>query len=353
MTLKGARVLVTGATGFIGGRLVEKLALECGASVRVLVRSFARASRVARFAVEMIHGEVTDAEALRRAMQGCEIVFHCAYGNRGTADEQRAVNVAGTEMVAGSALDAGVKRMVYVSTISVYGQTEDGDLDETSPRRRSGNLYADTKLEAEQLVLDYHQSRGLPVVVVQPTVVYGPFGFAWTIYPLQELRDRRVVLINGGEGLCNAVYVDDVVDAMLLAATRPEAPGEVFLVSGNERVTWKEFYGAYERMLGASATINMTAEEARARAREEAAVERTRQLMLGRLGEQGFKASASPTAQPFRVPSEHMIGFFAARTHAAIEKAQRLLGYQPRFDLQEGMRLTESWARWAGMIPLD
>jgi nucleoside-diphosphate-sugar epimerase len=353
MTLKGTRVLVTGATGFIGGRLVEKLVMECGASVRVLVRSFARASRVARFAVEMIPGEVTDAEVLRRAAQDCEVVFHCAYGNRGNADEQRAVNVAGTETVARSVIAAGVSRMVHVSTISVYGQTEDGELDETGPRRRSGNLYAETKLEAEQLVLDYHHSQGLPVVVVQPTVVYGPFGFAWTINPLQELRTRRVVLIDEGQGLCNAVYVDDVVDALLLAATRPKAVGEVFLVSGSEPVKWKEFYGAYEQMLGASATINMTAEEARARAREEAEVERTRQEMLRRLGEHDFNASVSQAAQPFRVPSEHMVGFFAAKTRASIGKAQQLLGYQPRFDLQAGMRLTEAWARWAGLIPLD
>lgn len=353
MSLKGTTVFVTGATGFIGGRLVEKLFLECGARVRVLVRSFARASRVARFPVEMIHGDVTDAEVLSRAVEDCEVVFHCAYGNRGTADEQRAVNVAGTDAVALCALKARVARMVHVSTISVYGQTENAELDESSPRRRSGNLYADTKLEAEQLVLNYHRERGLPVAVVQPTVVYGPFGFAWTINPLQELRTRRVVLINDGNGLCNTVYVDDVVDAMLLAATRPEAVGEVFLISGNEPVRWKDFYGAYERMLGVSATINMTAAEARSYARKEREAVSKRQEMQQRLGEHGLIASVSADAQPFRVPTEHQIAFFAAKTRVRIEKAGRLLNYQPRFDLQQGMELTERWARWANLIPHD
>jgi nucleoside-diphosphate-sugar epimerase len=349
MSLRGRPVLVTGGTGFIGGRLVEKLVLEHGARVRVLVRDFARACRIARFDVELIAGEVTEPAAVERAARGCAVIFHCAYGNRGTAEEQRAVNVGGTQAVVQSALQAGVSRLVHVSTISVYGRPPAGDLDETTPRQPPGDLYAATKAEAEDLVLDAHRRHGLPAVVVQPAVVYGPFGLAWTIDPLVQLRSRQVVLVDGGEGLCNAVYVDDVADALILAATGAAAPGEVFLVSGEAPVPWKAFYSAYEGMLGVPATLPMAAGELRLLARRHQEAERAGREMLDRLRRDGFAASPAISPEPFRVPSEPMIDFFAARTRVRIDRAKRLLGYRPRFDLQRGMALTAAWARWTGL----
>ncbi|MGH9362245.1 MAG: NAD-dependent epimerase/dehydratase family protein, partial [Thermoanaerobaculia bacterium] len=265
------------------------------------------------------------AAAVERAARGCEVIVHCAYGNRGTPAEQRAVNVAGTEAVVGAALRAGVSRLVNVSTIAVYGSTAAADLDETTPYQPPGDLYAATKAEAERLVLDAHRRHGLPAVVVQPTVVYGPFGPVWTIDPLVQLATRRVALVDGGEGLCNAVYIDDAADALVLAATCPAAVGEVFVLAGAAPVTWKEFYAAYERMLGVSATVSMSAAELHALARN------------------GADA-------PFRVPDPRSIDFFAARTRVRIDKAARLLGYRPRFDLARGMALTEAWARWAGLV---
>jgi predicted dehydrogenase/nucleoside-diphosphate-sugar epimerase len=301
-------VLVTGGTGFIGGRLAEKLVLEQGARVRVVVRDLARACRLARLDVEIVPGDVTDAAAVERATAGCAVVFHCAYGNRGGEEEQRATNVAGTEAVVRAARRAGVERLVHVSTIAVYGPTADGDLDESSPRQPPADLYAATKAEAEDLVLAAHRRHGLPAAVVQPAVVYGPFGLAWTRHPLTELAAGRLALPNGGAGLCNPVYVDDVADALLLAATVAEAPGEVFLIAGEEPVTWKAFYAAYERMLGVAA-------------RDDGGV------------------AAGPMAD-----------FFAARTRVRVDKARRLLGYRPRFDLERGMALVEEWARWAGLL---
>ena len=112
----------------------------------------------------------------------------------------------------------------------------------------------------------------MPVAVVQPTVVYGPFSLPWTIGPLGALKSSRVVLANGGDGMCNAVYVDDVVAALLLAASRPEAVGQVFLISAESPITWKDFYAAYEDMLGFRSTVGLTAEEFRALRRSQARV---------------------------------------------------------------------------------
>jgi len=390
--LSGKQVLVTGGTGFIGGRLVEKLVLECEAQVRVLVRSFTTTSRIARFPLEMIQGDVADTEAVRRAADGCEVIFHCVYGNKGTARQRRAATVGGTEAVAKAALATGASRMVHVSTISVYGRTPDGDLDETAPRRRSGDFYADTKLKAERLVFNYYRKYGLPVVVIQPTIVYGPFAAVWTVEPLQQLRTGRIVLVNGGDGLCNAVYVDDVVQAMILAATQQNVVGKAFLVSGEAPVTWRDFYCAYERMLGVSGTVSMSAAEAKAYAREqrkarsilnqalnilreEPAVrervlrspevatlvkfvqsllpEQTWQSLKRRImgrGGTGQPPVATEGEKPIHSLDSSLVWFYGSKTRVRIDKAKRILGYQPAFDLESGVRLTEQWARWANLL---
>src|SRR6187399_1239713 len=147
MTLRGRRVLVTGATGFIGGRLTENLHREHGAIVRALVRDIPRAARIARFPVELVHGDVTDEDAVRRAAAGTEVVFHCVHGNRpGTA---QAVNVNGTEIVAQEVLRAGIQRLVHVSTMAVYGHPATGEIEETTAHEGPGDLYTQTKREGE------------------------------------------------------------------------------------------------------------------------------------------------------------------------------------------------------------
>jgi predicted dehydrogenase/nucleoside-diphosphate-sugar epimerase len=351
MSLRGRRVLVTGGTGFIGCRLVEKLVLEQGACVRVLVRKLVNAARLARLDVDMAHGDVTDPEAVRQAIHGCDVVIHCAYGNDGDSARQRAVNVDGSRIVAEQALQAGVSRMVHASTIAVYGGTPDGDVDECTAFGGPGDHYSQTKREAEQVVMDLHCRRGLPVTIVRPTCVYGPYGLAFTIDPLRELRTRQVVLVNGGEGLCNAVYIDDLVDGMLLAAVEPAAVGEIFLLSGETPLPWRDFYRALEQLLGKCSTIAMTTQEVWAYARNEEEADSWEVETVRRLERLGVAYEPKPRPQPFRIHSEHMLAFYSARTGFRIDKARRLLGFQPAFDFERGMELTGRWARWAGLIP--
>ena len=328
--LRGKRVLVTGATGFLGGHLVERLALHEGAEVRALVRDLARASRIARFEIEIVHGDVTDAEAVRRAAEGCEVVFHLAAGNRGTPAEERAVNVEGTETVASAAATAGVSRLVHVGTIVISAGTPPGDLDEDSPPV-DPDPYSAGKLDAEKRLLERVREGGLQVVVVRPSCIYGPYDQGYTTGPIQELRAGPVVLVDGGAGLCNLVYVDDVVSALLLAATVEGAAGEAFLASGPAPVTWREFFAAYQRMLPGSSTVSMSADEIRTRLQQP---------------EEIRGAAGLP-----RLPPPHMVDFYAARPRVRIDKARAILGYRPRFDLAAGMRRTERWARWAGLLP--
>lgn len=386
--LAGRRVLVTGGTGFIGGRLVERLIVEHGAEVRVLVRNLAAAARLVRFPVTVARGDVTNAGDVEAAVRGCDLVFHCAYGTTGSQKRRAWINTEGTRCVLEAARAAGVKRAVHLSTLMVYGQTGDGDLDEAAPRRRFGNPYSDSKLAAERIAL----GSGVPVAVLQPTAVYGPFGGVWTETVLKTLKSGRQILVNGGDGLSNPVYVDDLVSAMLLASVVEGAVGEAFLVSSGEKVTWEALYGRFARMLGdAPRTIDMTEEEAfafyRQSKREQPRavgeglrilrqdqrvrdrVMATRELLalrelasavLPESWQEKIKAkmssgvprpsSSAPGELPIHPLTPQMIGFFRAKTHVRIDKAKRILGYRPAFDFETGMDLTERWARWANLL---
>src|SRR4051812_5654936 len=261
--LYGRTVLVTGATGFIGGRLVEHLIRAEGANVRALVRNFARAPRLARFPVEMVAGDLLSPDALDRAVAGCDVVFHCAYGNGGDESARKNVTVRGTELLLEAALRHHVRRFVHTSTFSVYGDPPSGDLTEDAPRKYTGATYGDSKIDAEKLALGYC-AKGLSVSVVQPTIVYGPFGSTWTSKPIEQLSTGRVILVNGSSGTCNAVYVDDVVAAMLRAAVVDAAHNQAFLISGSDSLTWSAFFDRLASLVPGSRFAPMSAADANA-----------------------------------------------------------------------------------------
>ncbi|HKI86712.1 MAG TPA: NAD-dependent epimerase/dehydratase family protein [Thermoanaerobaculia bacterium] len=392
--LAGRRVLITGGTGFIGGRLAERLILEVGAEVRALVRTYTHASRLARFPIELVQGDVVDERAVRRAADGCDVVFHCAYGTSGTQRHRARVNLKGTESVLGAAAAAGVRRVVHLSTLMVYGATEDGDLDERSPRRFFGDAYSNSKLRAESLALSSAASRDLEVTVLQPTAVYGPFGGVWTRNVMSQLASGRVILVDGGSGLCNAVYIDDLVSAMLLAAVEAKAAGEAFLISGEEPFPWSELYGAFETMMGLEErTVTMSAKEARSHYRHdrwnrpsivseglrmlrgdeelrdrvlatreaslaqwmistvlpEAAQKKLKRRLLSSRSRGGPEPRDSDEL-PIHPMSPLMVKFFLPKTRVRIDKAKELLGYRPAFDFAAGMERTREWAQWANLL---
>jgi nucleoside-diphosphate-sugar epimerase len=259
-----------------------------------------------------------------------------------------------------------------VSTISVYEPLPDGQLDESSPAEPCGWVYPDNKLAIEQLLLKYWSKQGLPVVILQPTIVYGPFAKSWTMAPLEQLREFRLVLPE--EGQCNAVYVDDVADALILAAQKERMEGERFLISGAEPVSWREFFGAFERMLGLERVVLMSNKEIqecrkfteprggvtgkfRALRQDPRRIARSvvnwppiLKLYQGAQSVMGMDF-ARPVAKdwpaPLFVPPDQLLALYGARTTVKIDKAKRLLGYEPAFDFEQGMDLTAKYVEWA------
>jgi nucleoside-diphosphate-sugar epimerase len=391
--LSGKRIFVTGATGFIGGRLIEKLSTECQVKIRALVQTWSRACRIARFPVELVRGDVTDREGMSRATSDCDVIFHCAYGNTGTVEHQREVNLQGTKNILDAAVANHVERLVHLSTILVYGVTSDGEIDERSPRHYLGLVYPDTKLDAERLALRYADTKSLPVTVLQPAEVYGPYATVWTQNVINALNTSRQILINGGDGLCSPVYVDDLVSAMMLAAVKPQAIGETFLIAAEHPITWREFYAKFESMLGVTGTVNMTVAEAEAyyyrsiakqRApsifvealrmlRDETAVRdrlwRSREAVLVRCAARRFlperarqalkntfvetRAAAMECTEqekPLEPLDPLSIRLSQTKTIFRIDKARTLLGYEPQFSFEAGMRLTRRWAQWSKLL---
>jgi len=334
MEIRGFSALVTGASGFIGGRLAERLAIEEGVRVRAMVRNLKRGERLGKLQLEIVKADLLDLPSLREAISGCDLVFHCAAMVRETGDRNEffRTNVKGTENVLKVSSDIGVKKFIHFSSVAVYGLNPPDGADEATPYRPCGNLYCDTKIAAEKAVWIAHQEAGLPVVVIRPTNVYGPYSNAWTIRPIKLINSGQMMLINGGTGLCNYVYIDNLLDATLAATKRDPSVGQVYLITDGIAVTWKEFFGYYAEMAG-KPEIRSVPE------------------WLAKTIALGMEMTSKITGKPPKITRE-AVGFLTRQARFSIEKARRELGYQPRISLKEGMKLTEQWLREAGYLPI-
>jgi nucleoside-diphosphate-sugar epimerase/predicted dehydrogenase len=245
-------VLITGATGFIGGRLAERLILDFDNRIRVkaIIRRWEKVARLARLPVEFIKGDILDSDVVDKAVRGSDIVFHLAYGSEGSEKERKNVTIEGTRNILEASVKHKVKRFVHFSTMAVYGYNHrKGEvIDEQHSLIKSRDIYADSKIEAEKLVWEYYRRYKLPVVILRPTIVYGPYS-TWITYPMRLILKEAPVLINGNN-LSNIVYVDDVIDVAILAAFLDSAIGKAFNISGTEDITWRYYYEKLGEILG-------------------------------------------------------------------------------------------------------
>lgn len=238
-----SKILVTGATGFIGSRLCELLSLEHRLPYRALVRDFSRAARIARLDPELVRGDLSDPASLARAVEGCDAVVNLAHGDDAGARKQ-------TAQLVEACTRGRVRRLVHVSSMAVHGPAPGPDVltEANAPMRRWGEAYSDAKAAAEAVVTEAGRRGVLETVVLRPTIVYGPHSFFVTPI-VHDARDGFVSLIDGGRGICNAVYVDDVCEAVLAALTRDGAAGGRFLLNGDDRMDWRTFITTFADMV--------------------------------------------------------------------------------------------------------
>lgn len=321
-------VAVTGATGGLGRALV-RLLTSAGHGVRAAVRTPAQAELAAALGAEPVQVDLTRPETLPGLVAGAAVVHHLAAWMGRPPGLARAVNVDGTRAVARAAAEAGARRLVLASSIAVYGPVAGGVVTESTPLRTVGDPYGDSKVAGEAAAREALAGSGTELVVLRPTMIYGPASGSWTLAPVAALRRGLPVLLGDGSGLLDVVYVDDVAAAFAAAGEAPGAGGLALNVGG-ESVTAREFFGAYARMLGVPLR-GVPAWLARAGA---AAAGRVTALLPG------VDAFAPET-----------IGTLLSRATFDHGAAARVLGYRPRVGLHEGMSRTAAWLREAGLAP--
>ena len=220
--------------------------------MRCLVRPSSDTSRLRKLDVETAVGNLTDAQSLARAARGCRSVFHCGalVSDWATVQEITQTNVAGTRNLLQASVDASVERFIQFSTTDIYGYPGVAAVDETHTATRFRNWYAQTKLAAEAEVRRTAAMHALDEVILRPSTVYGPGSTEVVGEIARAIRNRSMVLIDRGRAIAGLCYVENLIDAAVLALQHDAAPGHAFNVSDGLDITWKNFTDGLAEGLG-------------------------------------------------------------------------------------------------------
>lgn len=325
MSRARALCLVTGASGFIGGRLTERL-LGDGYAVRCLVRTSSDRSRLEQLDVELAVGDLTDRPSLLDAAAGCDFVLHCAalVSDWATTAEIHAANVAGTRNL----LDASpsARRFIHFSSSDVYGHPGLRQVAEDHVPQGFANWYADTKLQAERAV----RSAAVPSVILRPATVYGPGSVEVVGAIAQALRHGNMLLIDGGRAVAGLTYVENLIDAALLALPSPAVVGAALNISDGLSITWRQFTDDLADGLGC--------------ARPRLSLPYGLALGAGVALEQSYRLLRRGT--DLRTPpllSRQAVQVLGRDQDFANGKARELLGWSPRVGYADGLAATLEW----------
>jgi nucleoside-diphosphate-sugar epimerase len=320
------KILITGATGLLGGHLIKELQ-QRGEQLRALVLPVEDAEKLVAQGVEVVLGDITNAETLGPAVKNIDLVFHLA-GMMGVwrplADYQR-VNVTGSENLYKAAQAAGVRRYVHTSSHTVYGLGHGRYMTEHDPLRPDPDPYSLTKAEADRLIRRLMLTSDMETVIVRPGTFFGPGDRLHFGRMAQKMKTGKGVVIGSGYNALPFCYVTDVVQGFLLAGYHEHAPGNVYNISNDRPLTQLEMFNAIADAVGGVRPTfhlpylpiyygSIVAEKAVAR------LTRT-QPIVTQLG-----------AMMFGTDNRH-----------SIEKARRELGYEPKVDLREGIELAAAW----------
>lgn len=236
------KALVTGATGMVGSHLAERL-VNKGYHVRALVRKSSDTSFLKQTGAELFEGDLAgEAESFRPMAEGMDYVFHIGANvdDWGDRDEMVRINVDGLRHLM-DACDAGrLKRFVFVGSMAVLGMGRQDHLDESAPYVHTGDNYNYTKIEAEKLATRYARDKKFPIVIIRPPYIYGPRDRQFFPRLCGALRDGVFAYIGDGNNPFELVYAPNVVEALILAATKDEAVGQLYMITDGKPITRRE-----------------------------------------------------------------------------------------------------------------
>jgi nucleoside-diphosphate-sugar epimerase len=323
--------LVTGATGFTGSHLARSLA-RAGRPVRALVRDSARASELAAAGVELVTGDIRDADTLRRATAGVSIVYNVAalYRQAGLPRATyRAVNALAAGAIVEAAAAAGARRVVHCSTVGVHGDVEHPPANEDAPLK-PGDVYQETKLEGERLAQDAGRRTGMPVTIVRPSGIYGP-GDRRLLKLFRGVARRRFPMLGSGKIYYHLTYIDDLVEGFRLCGEHPAAANRTYILAGGEVTTLNELVD----LVASAAKVNPPRVH----------------LPVWPVWIAG--AACELICAPFGLEPplyRRRVDFYTKSRAFDIARARQEIGFAPRVGLEEGIAKTLRWYRENGWI---
>lgn len=322
------KILVTGGNGFIGSHVVRRL-LDSGHTVRVLAQPGTSLETIRDTGVPVFFGDLRVPRSLLAATDGMEVICHLAakVGDFGPAKEFMAINANGTAEIVRAASRSGVRRLVLVSSLAVHRLHGMGiaNGDENQPRDNLTMAYARSKILAEDLVMQAHQSRWIEGVVIRPGLF--PFGPHDRTSFLPLVRNlTRYVHINGGRAVFCTAYAENLAHGIALAAEHPMAAGGTYVIADEERPTWREFMDLLCDLLGKPRIVRSIS---------------MRTAMTAAVASEMWSAvvGSPPLVTRYRVRVAGLDCWFSS------QRARRDIGYSPLVALDEGLRRTVAWVR--------
>jgi dihydroflavonol-4-reductase len=323
VTIKRPTIAITGVSGLLGGALAERL-LTDGHSVRALFRKVEKGWRNTLRATQIV-GSLSDGASLSRLVSGADTVFHVAamYRHDGPWEEFEEVNLRGTERLLEAAARAGVRRFIYCSTIGVYGNVASSPSNEQAPFAPRDD-YQRSKLLAEE-ACRAARTGDMEIVILRPCGIYGP-GDLRMLKLFRMLNRRIFVQIGRGDANFHPVYIDDLVDAFILAMTVPEIDGESFIIGGPEFMPLRDYVKAAAAALPAPAPFL--------------------HVPYGLMSVVATMCEWAYAPTKIEPPlHRRRLTFFKHNRAFSIEHARQRLGYAPRVCLEDGFGRTVRWYR--------
>jgi len=318
------KCLVTGATGFTGSHLCERLSKE-GNSVRGLVRNLDRCQTLRNWGIEVVQGDLCDPLSLGAALKGIAVVYHIAAIFRKECQDPRmfwTTNAEGTKHLLEASIQNGVRRFVHCSTVGVHGHISVPPATEDTPYK-PGDLYQETKLAGEKIAQRFMEEGKIAVTIFRPTGIYGPRDLRF-LKLFRAIKKRLFVMLGSGEVNYHLTYIDDLIDGIIRCGTQDRAIGQTYILGG-------------ERFVTLSQLVAMIADELE--------VPRPRwHLPLWPMYAVGFVTEMA--CRPFKIEPplyRRRIDFFNKSRAFDISKAKSELNYQPKIDLAQGIHRTAHW----------
>ena len=326
------KVLVTGGTGFTGKALVHRL-IEMGHQVVALdYKEGLKTQEIRDWGAEVVLGSVTDMDVVRRAVEGAEVVHHVAAAFREMDVPEsyyHEVNVGGTRNVLQAALDEGVRKVIYCSTCGVHGNVDHPPADEDAPIRPA-DYYQRTKWEAEPVAREFFE-RGLRTTILRPAAIYGPGDPERFFLIFKRVAGGTFPMFGSGRTLYHPLYIDNLVDAFILAMEEGRGDGEAYLIADEQYLEIEDLVRRVGKALGVDVKIPHYPVWP--------------VVVAGHVVEKACKPfGINPPIFPRRVD------WYRQNRAFRIDKARRDLGYQPRVGIDEGLRRTAEWYRREGLL---